>query len=503
MTAAPAVPAVRVPERVGDELARLIRSRFALVYVDSSEEARAEGLIRGATHACGRTLWTWSISDGLVEGPSGTPDPATSDPEQALRRIADSSDHDVYVMRDLARHVEQHPATERLLRDIARDTEATIVLLGPHGPIPAALQTSAALVDLPRPDHALIEAHVRSHVARAGRQHGVRQTLDDAGMAVLAGSLRGLTLEQVDQVLLHILHDDGILDAADLERALHEKGRLLASTGVLALESPVHGLEWVAGFPNLKQWIAQRGAAFGPGAAQFGLPAPRGLLLTGVPGCGKSFVAKAIARTWNMPLLRLDAGSLYDSFVGASERNLREALATAGALAPSILWIDEIEKGFGSTGPSESDGGLGYRLLGTLATWMQERPHPVFLLATSNDITKLPPELTRQGRFDETFFVDLPDELSREHLFRLQLARAGRDHARFDCPSLAAASDGFSGSEVEQSITNALYAAFAAGRDVVTEDIARELAATRPLSVVSPEVVDRIRRWGASHARPA
>jgi SpoVK/Ycf46/Vps4 family AAA+-type ATPase len=235
----------------------------------------------------------------------------------------------------------------------------------------------------------------------------------------------------------------------------------------------------------------------------FGLRPPRGLLLTGVPGCGKSFVAKAIAHTWRMPLLRLDAGSLYDSFVGARERNLRDALATAGAIAPSVLWIDEIEKGFGSTGPSESDGGLAYRLLGTLATWMQERPHPVFLLATSNDIQKLPPELTRQGRFDETFFVDLPTRHAREHLYRLQLARAGRAHERFDCAALADATEGFSGAEIEQSVTNALYAAYGDGRELTTADVAREAAATRPLSVVNPGAIDAIRSWGATHARPA
>jgi SpoVK/Ycf46/Vps4 family AAA+-type ATPase len=168
-----------------------------------------------------------------------------------------------------------------------------------------------------------------------------------------------------------------------------------------------------------------------------------------------------------------------------------------------VLWIDEIEKGFGSRGASESDGGLGYRMLGTLATWMQERPRPVFLLATSNDITKLPPELTRQGRFDETFFVDLPDARSREHLYRLQLARNGRDHASFDCAALAAATDGFSGAEVEQSVTNALYAAYAAGRDVVTEDILAEARATRPLSRLNPTAIEAIREWGARHARPA
>ncbi|MCW2922723.1 MAG: ATPase [Thermoleophilia bacterium] len=497
------VPVPTAGDLPGEELGRLIRSRFSLVYLDTEEERRAEALVLGAAQANGRRTWTWSISDGLVLAASGGQDAASTAPEGALRRICEQPGDDVFVLRDMARHVDAEPRVERLVRDIARDSDATLVLLGPHGPIPAALRSCAATFALPRPDLSLIDAHVRTQVARAGRTLGVAQHLDEPGMVELVQALRGLTLEQVDQVLTHLLHDDGVLDAGDVSRALREKARLLASGGVLTLETPTHGLEWVAGFTHLKAWIASRSRAFGPEAVAFGLEAPRGLLLTGVPGCGKSFVAKAIARTWNMPLLRLDAGSLYDSFIGASERNLREALATAGALAPSVLWIDEIEKGFGSKGASESDGGLGYRMLGSLATWMQDRPAPVFLLATSNDTTKLPPELTRQGRFDETFFVDLPDAAAREHLYRLQLARRGRDHAGFDCAALATASDGFSGAEIEQSVTNALYAAFAAGREVTTQDVLGEVAATRPLSVVSPEAIERIRQWGADHARPA
>ena len=498
----PPVPTAAPGPVAGDELARLVRSRFSIVYVDTHEEARAEGILAGVARANGRRCWTWTVSGGLQLA-GHAPDARTTSAEQALRTIAAQPGDDVFVMCDLARHVRDDATVERLLKDIARDTDATVVLLGPHDGVPHALRHVAAEYDLPRPDAALIDAHVRSRLATAGREHGVRHLLDAAGTADLVSHLRGLTLEQVDQVLAHLLHDDGVLDGADLARAAQEKARMLAASGVVSLESPTHGLEWVAGFDDLKAWVASRGRAFEPSAVEYGIRPPRGLLLTGVPGCGKSFVAKAIAYTWRMPLLRLDAGALYDSFVGASERNLREALATAGALAPSVLWIDEIEKGFGSTGPSESDGGLAYRLLGTLATWMQERPHPVFLLATSNDIQKLPPELTRQGRFDETFFVDLPTQHAREHLYRLQLARVGRQHDQFDCAALADASEGFSGAEIEQSVVNALYAAFAESREVTTTDVAREVAATRPLSVVNPGAIEAIRAWGARHARPA
>lgn len=503
MTASPSVPAAPASMPAQDELGRLIRSRFSIVYVDTPEEARAEGIIAGAARSCGRRTWTWSLSSGLSVAGQPEPLPDTSDPTAALQRIAELAGDDVFVLRDLARHVQQEPRIERLLRDIARDSDATVVLLGPHDAVPSGLSHVSATFDLPRPDHRLIDAHVRARVARAAREHGLQQLLDEAGLASLTQQLRGLTLEQVDLVLAHLLHDDGVLDHADVARASAEKARLLASSGVVTLESPTHGLEWVAGFESLKAWVASRSRAFEPAAVAFGIKPPRGLLLTGVPGCGKSFVAKAIAATWKMPLLRLDAGSLYDSYIGASERNLREALATACAVAPSVLWIDEIEKGFGSKGSSESDGGLAFRMLGTLATWMQERPAPVFLLATSNDITKLPPELTRQGRFDETFFVDLPDRMAREHMYRLQLARNGRDHSSFDCALLADATEGFSGAEIEQSVTNALYVAFGSGREVTTKDIAGEVAATRPLSVVNPQAIERIRAWGEAHARPA
>jgi hypothetical protein len=503
MTVPAPVPALDAAAHPQDELGCLIRSRFSIVYLDTLEEARAEGIIGGAARACSRRLWTWSVSDGLTCAGQQAAQSETTDPRVALDHVASLPGDDVFVMRDLARHVEQEPRIERLLRDIARDSATTLVLLGPHGPIPDSLRHVSASYVLPRPDTVLIDAHVRARLATSAREYGTQQTLDDAGLDSLAQQLRGLTLEQVDLVLAHLLHDDGVLDDADLLRAAAEKARLLAASGVVTLERPTHGLEWVAGFDSLKEWIASRSRAFEPDAVAFGIKPPRGLLLTGVPGCGKSFVAKAIARTWNMPLLRLDAGSLFDSFIGASERNLREALALADAVAPSVLWIDEIEKGFGSTGPSESDGGLGFRMLGTLATWMQERPSPVFLLATSNDITKLPPELTRQGRFDETFFVDLPDARSREHLYRLQLARHGRDHERFDCAMLAGVTEGFSGAEIEQSVTNALYVAYGQTRELTTEDVAGEVSSTRPLSQVNPTAIDAIRRWGTTHARPA
>jgi AAA+ superfamily predicted ATPase len=405
-------------------------------------------------------------------------------------------------MRDLATHLDE-PVVERLLRDIAKLEFVTLMIVGPHAEVPSALRIHSAVFQLPKPDVTLIDSQVRTIVRQLSLRSRVVNELNDAQLTELVRALRGLTLEEVDSVVSRLIADDGRLSLEDIPGAIKSKGSMIAKTGVLELVTPEFGLEWVAGFDALKAWAATRSKAFDHGAEAFGIEPPRGFLLTGVPGCGKSFVVKSLAHDWGMPLLHLDAGSLYDKFVGQSERNLREALATAEALAPSMLWIDEIEKGFGATGPSESDGGLSYRLLGTLATWMQERTAHVFVAATSNDITLLPPELTRQGRFDEIFFVDLPHAAERAHLFALQLARRNRDHRTFDCAAMAAASEGFSGSEIEQAIVNALYTAYAAGRDLTSQDVLDGLAVTRPLTTTSPGKIEAIRAWGRSHAREA
>ncbi|MBC7462395.1 MAG: AAA family ATPase, partial [Thermoleophilia bacterium] len=317
-------------ETTRTELARLIMSRFPIVYVDTIEEARATQSVRAAAQLCQRRCWTWSISDGLVADAATTREDAnTRDPVSALRRIAEQPGDDVFVLLDAARHVAQNDTAERIMRDIARERDTTVVLVGDAAEIPEALRSSVATYVLPRPDVVLIAERVRSAIAWASERYGVRHELDQAGMHRLVEVMRGLTLEQVDLVLTQILFDDNRLDVADIERAIAEKGRLLSVGGVLALETTTQGLEWVAGFNHLRDWVATRGGAFSPEARAFGLRPARGVLLTGVPGCGKSYVAKAIAHTWGMPLLRLDAGSLYASYIGASERNLREALATA------------------------------------------------------------------------------------------------------------------------------------------------------------------------------
>ncbi len=259
----------------------------------------------------------------------------------------------------------------------------------------------------------------------------------------------------------------------------------------------------VAGLVNLKAWLKRRQGAFSSRARQFGLDLPKGILLLGVQGCGKSLCAKAVAREWNLPLLRLDPARLYDKYIGESERKLREAIRTAEAMSPAILWIDEIEKGLGGIGGSDADGGLSRRMLGTFLNWLQEKQSQVFVIATANDISSLPPELIRKGRFDEIFFIDLPGTGARREIFRIQLERRERDAELFDLDTLAGASQGFSGAEIEQAVVGALYLAFTDASRLTTDHIVTELVGTRPLSVTMAEKVAALREWAEERTVPA
>jgi SpoVK/Ycf46/Vps4 family AAA+-type ATPase len=297
--------------------------------------------------------------------------------------------------------------------------------------------------------------------------------------------------------------DDRRFDADDINTVLAHKRRALHSGKLLEyVETPVD-LEEIGGLRRLKGWLAQRRSALGDKAVEFGLTAPRGVLMLGVQGAGKSLCAKAIATGWGRPLLRLDVGSLYDRYVGESERRLRESLAQAEMMAPIILWIDEIEKAFASAASQSTDGGLSKRMFGTLLTWMQEHAAPVFLVATANDIEALPPELLRKGRFDEIFFVDLPQADTREQIFAIHLRKRRRDPAAFDLPALASASEGYSGAEIEQAVYAGLHSVFAAGQTLTTGHLLKALQESPPLSVTMAERVAALRRWAKGRCVPA
>jgi SpoVK/Ycf46/Vps4 family AAA+-type ATPase len=327
----------------------------------------------------------------------------------------------------------------------------------------------------------------------------VRTELTAPDLERLVAALRGSTLSQAEHLLTRVIVDDGILGVQDIAQVVAAKYADMKAAGLLEFCPTDVSLEDIADLSALKQWLATRRAVVAaPGrAAEMGLPFPRGMLLVGVPGCGKSMCAKAVAADWKLPLLRLDTSGIYDKFMGESEKHFLTAIHTAERAAPSILWIDEIEKAFSSG--NDNDGGVSTRILGTFLSWLQERKGDVFVVATANDVGKLPPELVRKGRFDEIFFVDLPTADVRESIFQLHLQRRKQPGAAFDLPVLAAATEGFSGAEIEQVVVSSLYGVFAAGRTLRMEDLSAEIARTRPLSATMAERIEGLRDW--SHGR--
>jgi SpoVK/Ycf46/Vps4 family AAA+-type ATPase len=370
------------------------------------------------------------------------------------------------------------------------------------------LKAHAALVELPLPDRDAIESVIKSTLRSIHRNLKSKGLSIDAEIGrsdfnTIVRNLQGLSRRQIARIVHDVVADDRKMDASDLNRILTLKRNLLRGVGVLeAIEAPVN-LDEIGGLTRLKSWLASREPTLRDDAHLHGLRAPRGVLLLGVQGAGKSLAAKAIATAWNRPILRLDAGALFDKYVGESEAKLRAALRQAEMMAPVVLWIDEIEKAFASAGSSSIDGGLSRRMFGSLLTWMQEHRAPVFLAATANDIESLPPELLRKGRFDEIFFVDLPQKEARKEIFRIHLAKRNQDMSTIDSSALAEASEGFSGAEIEQAIVSAITESFAANRKLTTEVLVHVLRNSPPLSVTMAEKMRTLRQWAEGRCVPA
>src|SRR5437773_1017407 len=376
-------------------------------------------------------------------------------------------------------------------------------MTAPRMDLPPELAGLASLVRLELPTQSELRKLTEEVFVNLARQHKLGPPPSAEILDKVAAALRGLTLFEAERAVTRAVLDDLTLDPRDLEVIAEMKQELLSKERVLDCVPVPESLGDVGGLAGLKAWLDKRKRAFTPEAKEFGVPAPRGILLLGVQGCGKSLAAKAVAKDWGLPLLRLEPGRLFDKFIGESEKNLDRALATAERMAPCVLMIDEIEKGFASVVSSDSDGGLSRRILGRLLGWMQEREAPVFLVATCNQITALPPELMRKGRFDEIFFIDLPGLDERRQIFAIHLTRRHRDPKSFDLDALAAAAEGFSGAEVEQAVVAALYTAFARRAELTTEHILEEIKATRPLSVTRAEGIDALREWAKGRTVPA
>lgn len=487
---------------IGDPLADLellLKARYGLVLLETAEEERAATLLRHLADALELPLFTWTRTKGLRrDGVDGSVYGST-DPGKALAHVEVSGFPAIYHFRGLGSYLGDDVVARRLADAAAPYAElaGALVLSGEDLVLPDAVDDVAARLRLPAPGVAeygeLLERLLRDLRAR-GR---VEVDLDDGSRRRLLERLRGLTLLEAEKVLTRAIVEDGRLAADDLDRVLEAKREIVEKDGLLEYRPSGAGLESVADLAALRSWLEERKAFFhDPGRARsFGLPAPRGVLLLGVPGCGKSLSATAVAGSWELPLLKLDPSRLYNKFVGETERNFRRATEMAEKLAPIVLWIDEIEKAFAAAG--EGDGGVSARVLGTFLSWLQDRQGDVFVVATANDVSRLPPELLRKGRFDEIFFVDLPDRDARRAVLDLHLRRRGRDPARFDLDALAEAADGFSGSELEQAVVAALYASFSRGRALDTASILEEIRRTRPLSRVMSEKIESLRAWAA------
>jgi len=486
-----------------DELRLLVNSRHPLIAVETYEESRVEELLAEVAAELDVPLFVWSVTTGLMRRGTTQPIYQTEQPELALANIAQIRGDALFLLKDFARYLDQDRILRRM-RELAqsfREVRRSIILSGPSLKLPAELDDQVAPFHLDLPDAGLLLPLVLETVATLRKQHSLKVELDAAGMRQLAQNLIGLTLDEARRTLTRCLLARNRADQAVLNEVLDAKRNALREEGVLEYVKTGPTFADVAGLTNLKEWLRQRRGALTPEGRKFGLEPPKGILITGVQGCGKSLAAKAVAAEWGLELAKLDAGSIYDKFIGESEKRFRKALEAAEQLAPIVLWIDEIEKGFASsTASADVDAGLSQRILATFLTWLQDRQSGVFIAATSNNISALPPELLRKGRFDEIFFVDLPDVASRAELFRIHLKRRGRDAASFDLEKLAVSSDGFSGAEIEQSIISGLYTAFAAQQQLSTEILLAELRATRPLSVTRAEDIAALRAWARDRA---
>lgn len=495
--------------RFAADLDTLIRARYPLIYLVSWEEQRLDAILQDVAQTHSKALLTWSVTRGLRRA-SGSRTVAISeqsrDPVEALHAIGKLTDPSLVVLKDFHPYFD-NPAAVRAMRELAQDlksTYTTVLLLSPVLNIPPELEKEVTVLDVPLPSFRDLLQLLKEIVAvvRQGNKARIDLTREQAESLIKAA--QGLTLAEAENAFAKAIANDGVLDKEDIRLVLEEKRQVIRKSGLLEFIEMDHELDHVGGLDELKGWLNGRRDAFSEPARKFGLPSPKGLLLLGVQGCGKSLTAKAIATQWALPLLRLDLGRIFSSLIGSSEENLRRAIRVAESVAPAVLWIDEIEKGLaGSSGSAVTDSGVSARVFGALLTWLQEKTAPVFVVATANRIDALPPELLRKGRFDDIFFIDLPSSAERREIFRIHLQRRQREPAQFDLDALSNASEGFSGSEIEQSVIAGLYYAFGEGVELQQSHLMRALQEAFPISATMGEEIGRLREWAKDRTRPA
>jgi hypothetical protein len=559
-----------------ERLKVLINSSTPIVVMETVEEMRALALVRSACADLNMAVFEWTVADGLVRSGSGAaviPPPSiqarvekttvwnsrdgqthsdtrlstsppgnseadrlaravlsavgseggpapkaaiynTADPVQALANLEAITLEAVFVLKDFHRHLDS-PVVVRRLRDVGQKFSAnrrTLVLTAPLIQMPPELASLVEFLDLPLPDAERLRDLIRETYTRMSGTHTLKLQLDAAGVDAMAANLRGLTEEEAERAISQSLVARYALSTDCVTDVLEAKKALLKRSEMLEFVDASDNMASVGGLDNLKKWLAQRRDSWDPQARQFGLDPPKGVIILGVQGCGKSLCARAVAGEWKLPLVKFDTAAVYDKYIGETEKRIQKVFRVAEGLAPCVLWIDELEKVFAGSGAdsASADAGVSSRLLASFLSWMQERKSPVFVAATCNNVTVLPPELIRKGRFDELFFVDLPNAAERKQIFSIQLTKRKRNPADYDLDRVAAAAKGFSGAEIESAVQTALYAAFSrdgarpvsagTGKDLSTDDLLAALSATVPLSTTRAEEIATLRAWAKDRA---
>lgn len=506
-----------------DTLSLLFKARFPVLYIESFEETRVLREISAVASdveqvRTPRPLWTWSATQGLVD-PEGKIPSGTNDAAKALERVLKHTEPGVFVFRDLHAHLGDgagrpaDAAVTRRIRDIAEAFQTgvaarVLVLVSPVLRIPPELEKDITIVDFPLPDELEIRQLLDGMIEANASGGRIRVEVDETGRERLAQAAMGLTLHEAANAFARAMVNNGVLANEDVQVVLEEKRQTIRKSGLLEFVPADVDLADVGGLQNLKRWLSKRDNSWMAAAADYGLPAPKGVLMTGVPGCGKSLTAKAVASAWGLPLLRLDIGKVFAGLVGSSEQNMRNAIRSAEATAPCVLWIDEIEKGFSGAAGNAGDSGTSSRVFGSFLSWMQEKNAPVFVIATANNVDVLPPEFLRKGRFDEIFFVDLPTAAERCDVWRLHLhKRLGNENVAAGLTiddaltsRLAAVTEGYSGAEIEHAVISGLFDAFAERRPLTEEDLFRAVENMVPLSITQAEQIRAIRAWAAVRA---
>ncbi|HET7890865.1 MAG TPA: AAA family ATPase [Candidatus Sulfotelmatobacter sp.] len=543
-----------------DRLKVLINSSTPIVVMETSEETHAIGMVRSACAELNMATFEWSIADGLLRSGANSPPDAqknplqaridqaanwthsqtrtalspggaeaarlaramatsvggdtsaaaasaiynTREPAQALANMESMTVEAVFILKDFHRHMDD-PVVVRRLRDVGQTFAAnrrTVIITAPEIAVPAELTTLVEYFDLPLPDRERLHELIHDTFTRLSKTYTLKLELDAGGVDAMSANLRGLTEEEADRAISQALVTRYALCAESVTDVLEAKKKLLRHSGMLEFIEASDNMAAVGGLENLKHWLGQRRGAWEDAAREFGLEPPRGMIILGVQGCGKSLCARAVAGEWKLPLVKFDTSAVYDKYIGETEKRIRKVFQVAEGLAPCVLWIDELEKVFAGSGPdsASADAGVSSRLLASFLSWMQDRKAAVFVAATCNNVTVLPPELIRKGRFDELFFVDLPNQSERKQIFAIQLAKRKRNPAEFDLEKVAGAARGYSGAEIDAAVQGALYAAYSEKKPLSTQLLVDALGQTVPLSTTRAEEIAALRDWARTRA---